>query len=468
MLVNPFADYASGTNKATIEPPLGLAYLSAIAKQKGYACDIIDAGILELDSDKVVRSISFNDILFIGISANVVTFRAAVKLAHAIRGKSPDTPIIAGGPHISALPEYCIRKMGADVAVIGEGEETLLDLLQHYSGKAQSLLENIKGIAFLINNSFVKTPPRPLIDNLDTIPFPDISALPNLRKYKGRARKRPVGNILASRGCPYQCIYCNKNIFSARYRIRSPGNILDEIEKLIKESGIRQLDFLDDNLTFNRDHARTLFQGIIDRRFNLPINLQNGVRADNLDKELLTLMKKAGVFKIAFGVESGNPQILKGIRKSLDLDKVIHMTRLAKSMGFIVIGNFMLGFPGETEATLKDTLDFAIKMNPSIAAFNITIPLPGTPLYDTLKSENRLIIDTHEGLATGFYSPVQYFTLPGLEPDKLFRYYRHAYNRFYIRPIKILESLAGIRSLHEILWFLGAAKDVFGQLLKVK
>jgi anaerobic magnesium-protoporphyrin IX monomethyl ester cyclase len=135
ILINPYADYATGTNKATVEPPLGLAYLSAIAKRNGYDCAIIDAEIQGLLSDRVIGAIDFENVLFVGISANVVSFRAAVTLARALKFKSPALPVVAGGPHISALPEFCLRTMGADVAVIGEGEETLLELLGHYAGK---------------------------------------------------------------------------------------------------------------------------------------------------------------------------------------------------------------------------------------------------------------------------------------------------------------------------------------------
>jgi radical SAM superfamily enzyme YgiQ (UPF0313 family) len=175
-------------------------------------------------------------------------------------------------------------------------------------------------------------------------------------------------------------------------------------------------------------------------------------------------MVRAGVFKVSFGVESANDEVRKRAQKNLDLDKVLSMTAVARKLGLIVIGNFMFGLPGETEATMNETIAFAVRMNPHIANFMITVPLPGTALYDELKRSGNLIIDTKEGLSTGFYAPAVYYRLPGVEPACILARYRTAYFRFYFRLSKMTDSLLSIRSFPELLWYATAVTDTLKQV----
>jgi radical SAM superfamily enzyme YgiQ (UPF0313 family) len=468
VLINLFAEYAAGVNKGTVEPPLGLAYLSSIAKKEGFYCEIIDAGIMEWQPDQVIRKFDADKTLFIGVSINVVTYQAAKILILFLKKELPDLPVVIGGPHVSILPEQCLQETGADLAVIGEAETTFPSIIHYYTGNSENKLSHIKGIGYFEDGHYQQTPDQELIKDLDSIPFPDIEAFKDLNIYRSRARAKPAGVILSSRGCPFQCTYCDKSIFGDDYRVRSVQNILDEIEFQINTFGIKQLDFLDDNLTFRKDHARELFQRIIDRQFNLFINLQNGIRADRLDEPLLQLMKDAGVFKIAFGVESGNKEVLNKAKKGLNLENVLAMTKTAKKKGIIVIGNFMFGLPGETESSLQDTVNFARKMDPHVANFMITIPLPGTELYRFLKDNQSLIVDTKDGLSTGFYAPTVYYRLDTIEPEKIISYYKSAYFKFYFNRHKIWETLRSIRSIHELKWYATTAVDTLKQVITRK
>ena len=171
-------------------------------------------------------------------------------------------------------------------------------------------------------------------------------------------------------------------------------------------------------------------------------------------------MAKAGVFKISFGVESANAEVRRRSRKNLDLDKVLSMTAAARKLGLIVIGNFMFGLSGETVASMRETLAFAIRMNPHIANFMITVPLPGTPLYHELKENGRLLVDTKNGLNTGFYAPAIYYVTPDLGPKRILDYYRKAYYSFYFRFSKMADSIKSIRSLSELRWYITAALDL--------
>lgn len=464
VLINPFAHYARGTNSATIEPPLGLAYLSAIARRKGYPCLIIDAQIRCLHPRAIIDKIGAVAVLFFGISVNVVSYRAGIELCRELRKFYPSIPVVVGGPHVSVLPGLCLEAMNADIAVVGEGERTFAQLLEYFSGQGTTDLSSIPGIWYKDNGTPRGTELRPLIENLDEIPFPDLNGLRPLDRYRSRARKRPVGVLLTSRGCPFQCSYCNKGIFGGTYRTRSVSNVVDEISRQIAENKIRQLDFLDDNLTMNREHTIELFNTIADRNWDLAINLQNGVRADCIDEEILKLLARAGVFKVSFGVESANNEVRRRARKNLDLDKVLFMTAAARRLGLIVIGNFMFGLPGETEESMHETLSFALRMNPHIANFMITVPLPGTALYDELKGAGNLLIDTQDGLSTGFYAPAVYYRLPSVEPARVLEWYRRAYFRFYFRPSKMADSVLSIRTFAELWWYMTAVTDTLKQV----
>jgi len=259
-------------------------------------------------------------------------------------------------------------------------------------------------------------------------------------------------------------VYCNKNIFHAAYRARSVENVVADMQEQIERSGVRQIDIVDDNLFADRAYAHELFDGIIRRRFNLYLNLQNGVRADALTEDLVKKMKRAGVFKVSMGVESGDPVIQNKIGKSLNLDDVIASARLLKRYGIAVYGNFMLGLPGDTPESMQRTIDFAGKMDPDIANFMITIPFPGTALYELAHRQGTLYEDLKKGAPHGFYGGYVYYTLPGMDRRSVAGYYKKSYRAFYFRPQKILEIMRSVRSLSELRWASDAAVEVMKSL----
>ena len=464
VLINPNCSTAKGINKATIEPPLGIGYLATYLKREGFESEIIDANILQLSEDEIYQRID-GGVKIVGISFNVISAIAAFKLVKYLKPKFPGVIFIAGGPYPSSMPESCLNSYGFDAVCIGEGEEVLLKIARHISNDKMNPFEDVNGVYYRYQDNIIKNPPQKLIGDLDALPFVDLGLFPNLLLYKSRARAKPVGVILTSRGCPYQCIYCNKNIFFATYRLRSVNNVITEIEQQINRFGIKQIDFLDDNLTLNVSYANNLFDEIIAKKFNLYINLQNGVRADLLNENLIRKMKKAGVFKVSIGVETGDSSMQKRIKKYLDLDKVIETTKLFKKYGIRVYGNFMFGLPYDTRESMQKTLDFAIKMNPDIANFMITIPLPGTELYELVKSKGSFFEDPGKGVARGFYGGKVYYTLNGMDSSLIAESYKKSYKKFYYNPRKIFEIVKSANSVYELKWIYDAAIEVFKSIL---
>jgi radical SAM superfamily enzyme YgiQ (UPF0313 family) len=451
LLINPFPAGAEGINEATIEPPLGLAYLAAYARDRGFEVDLIDANALRIPPEDLLEHVLAVRPRVLGVSSNLITHLAGVTLLRGLSARGFSGYTLLGGPFPSSEPEYCLRSAPVDAVVVGEGEETLAEIMEKISRGDSSPAEKTKGCVWRAPGGEIRREePRPLIPDLDALPMPAWDLLPPFRLYKSRARRRPIGALITSRGCPHQCTYCNKSIFGARSRFHSVDRVIAEVDILVETYGIRQLDFLDDNLTLKLVWAKDLFRRL--RPYGLAINLQNGIRADFCDEELLDVMRAAGVFKISFGVESGSPEGQRRIKKNLDLSAVLRAARWARERGIVVYANFILGLPYETTSEMHETIDFAIRMDPDIATFNCLLPLPGTEVWREIAAHGRFFFGLDNLLALGFYGSAARYWLPGMNPEDVTVCYREAYRRFYLRPAKILQLIRKAVSPGELRW----------------
>jgi len=461
-LINPSPIDTTGINEATIYPPIGLAYLASSLREAGFNdVSIIDANILKIDNKKVLEALKKLSPGVVGVHLNVILGRSGVELCKMIKKKLNCT-LVVGGPLTSSSPHRILELSGADVAVIGEGEHTIVDICL---GKNY---EDIKGIALINNGKLVMNDPRPLIDDLDTIPLPAYDLLPPLKLYKSRARKKPVGVIMTSRGCPYQCTFCNASVFGKRFRSRSPENVMKEINLLINDYHIKQLDVLDDNFTLDIERAEKILDLIISSKKKIKINLQNGVRADKVNEHIINKMKLAGVFKAGIGIESGDLETLKMIKKSLSLNKVKEAIKMFRKKGIITVGFFILGFPNETKETIEKTINFALEANPTIASFCLLLPFPGTEIHKELKEMNALKDENLLFYDSGFYADKLYHRTHGLTEEELLNYQNVAYKKFNFRPRKILETITTIRSPGELVWIMKAALPLLKNIARVK
>jgi radical SAM superfamily enzyme YgiQ (UPF0313 family) len=326
--------------------------------------------------------------------------------------------------------------------VIGEGEETLSELVKAFSCKRPDY-SKILGLAYKDKKGKVyRNPDRPLIADLDSLPFPAwhlmppslYRVVPILSPNKGDL----VAPVVTSRGCPYQCTFCASNItWRNRFRKRSPKNIVDEIELLVKKFGVKEVHLTDDNFTMIKNHAMAVCDEFIKRKINIFWQCPNGVRIDSLDLPLLEKMKQAGCYSVGLGIESGSPKILKKVKKSLDLKLVEEKLRLLKKVGIRAYGFFILGLPGETRKTIRETIDFA-KNNPFDRVwFNILTPYPGSEIFDEYLKQQELTFETiNWGLMDGNYASYK-TSVPLAELEK---FQKLALKEFYLRP-KIIYDL---------------------------
>tara|TARA_Y100000310_G_C20648820_1_gene798230 strand:+ start:193 stop:1479 length:1287 start_codon:yes stop_codon:yes gene_type:complete len=394
-LINP----AFGVYVSHPSPPLGIAYLKAILEKNGIRTEIIDetAG-MEVDIKKI-------DSEWVGLTVFTPTAKNAYELADKLRAAGKK--VMLGGPHVSILPKEALKH--ADKVVLGEGEKSVLEI---FTSK-KKILQN------------------ELIKDIDSIPFPNWHGLP-LEKYTSPTRKHPYLKIMTSRGCPYGCIYCFKGVFGRYYRMRSPKNVVDEVEYLQKEYGCKEIAFIDDNFSQNRQRTIDICREIIQRKLKFDWNCPNGVRVDTLDLSLLKLMKKAGCYQLSFGIESGNQEVLNKVGKGIKLEQVRDAVKWAKEAGIETIGFFMIGLPYDTEETMQQTIDFAKSLPLDLVQFTITVPYPGTQLYHLIDDEGRFLVD--DWAEFGSYSGKAYYEYGAIKRELVERMYKKAYREIYFRP----------------------------------
>jgi len=293
-------------------PPLGLCYLAAVLKENQINVKIVDAYVLNLSIDKILEQIKAYNPDIIGITSASILFEDVKKLAKVIKSAF-NLPLLLGGPHVTIFPEDAMECGFFDVGVIGEGEETLLELVRFYQKSLR--IEDLKGIVYFKNGELKKTAVRSPIRNLDDLPLPAIDLLPPLNHYFPQAfayRRRPVGYVLTSRGCPFSCIYCIR-IMGNRFRAHSPERIVSEIERLIFKFGVKEIHFSDDCFTVDKKRIERLCDLILEKR--LKFTWKCITHVNSLDYELLKKMKAAGCWYLGVGVETGDKRMMGFIKK---------------------------------------------------------------------------------------------------------------------------------------------------------
>ncbi|MFA5021340.1 MAG: radical SAM protein [Patescibacteria group bacterium] len=448
MLINPHpCKNTRGINEATIYPPLGLAYIAAVLCTHNIKVEIIDANILRLDNQKVLELVHRKKPDLVGISLNIVTANSGISLSRSTKETS-DSVVCLGGPFVSSVPQNIFRKSKADILVIGEGEQSITDICKGMP------LDKIKGVARnMPDGTFILNEPAELIDGLDTIPMPAYDLLPPFRLYRSRSRKLPMAAIFTSRGCPFNCTFCNHNIFGMKFRAFSVKRVLDEIEFLASNYGIKQFDILDDNCAFDMLRFEAILDLIIKKKMDILINLQNGIRVDNLTHTIVKKMKKAGCFKVGIGCESADQETIREIKKSADLEKIRQAVKWFREEDIVTYLFFIIGFPDDTKESVMKSIDFACAADPTGANFSTLVPFPGTEIYRSLKERQLLWEDLDDGIMSGFTGGQIYHACRHLAKKEVLSLQSLAYRKFYLRPGKIADHIRQIRSYSEFKWY---------------
>lgn len=404
---------------ASVMPPLGPLYIDSYLKSKGLAVDFID---LEIEKnwanvfEKTIRKIKPG---IVGISSNISNLSTTKKLAKMTKEYNKDIIVVVGGPLPSSSPELYLNE-NIDFAVKGEGELTFYNFIRNKSP--------VEGMFIKNNGKITFTGEKESVANLDDLPFPSLDKIAIKKYFVNFSQKMPVSSIITSRGCPFNCIFCNKSVFGSHWRARSARNVVDEIKWQVNILGVKEICIMDDNFTLDKQRVYQICDLILSEGLKFKWQCQNGLRADTLDKELLLKMKESGCWKIGIAPEVGDETILAKIDKKLDLNNIREVNNWCRKAGICVHAFFMIGFPFEVKENIEKTINFSIDLNPVIADFAKVFPFKGTRLYEEYGGHGH-----SEG---GLYN-IRLAT----EKEKLFK---QAYLKFYGRPNKIIDVIRNI------------------------
>ncbi|MFH0832265.1 MAG: radical SAM protein [Candidatus Aenigmatarchaeota archaeon] len=416
--------------------PLGLGYVARYLIDAGHNVQALDMHANKYTIEDAIKRLKDYDFDVIGLTGIVTQYNYIKKLVGKIKELHPKKKIVIGGPLATIVPELLLQKTVVDVVVVGEGELTAVDLAKTLEKNGN--LNKVRGIYFRTGRKIVKTAPRPLIQNLDDVPFPawDIFPIEIYLKYHiyGYGDFNSM-NLLTGRGCPYKCIYCN-DAFHNQSRLRSPENIIEEMEVLKEKYKVSRFSFSDETFVVNRDRVVKFCNLLIEKKMNITWDAAGRVNVSDL--ELLKLMKKSGCVALLYGIESANQKNLNTIRKGVTLEQQYEGVMNAKKAGVHPRVSIMIGIPGETKESIEDTVRYMKKVNELEYFFYFT-PYPGTPVWAEVKRKG-LVKDDDEYLSrfgdgTGFGERI-YLNMTDFSDDELKRLKEEAQRRMFINYMK--------------------------------
>ena len=414
LLINPPQTFFPGSQSVVAGLPLGIMCIAATLENNGYEVEILDTHIADFKPqkigdvkyygmpwEKIKEEIKQRKPDIVGIT-NPFTAQVdnTIKASEIVKDIDTEILTIVGGPHVSVrAPQFLKDAKNVDIAVVGEGEYTMLDIMKYY--KEETDISKIQGIVYRKGDAIALNPKRRFIKNLDELPFPayhlvDMEKYLNPKRIRYRSAKylREI-SMITSRGCPYNCIFCSIHLHMGKtWRAHSKEYVIKHIEHVVNNYGVEHVHFEDDNLTLNMKRFEGILDGTIEKGIKFSWDTPNGIRSDKLTIDMLKKMKKTGCTNLTIGVESGDQFILDNvIDKHLRLEDVIKMAKMCKELNIPLAAFFVIGFPGEKKENMKRTIEFALMLKKEYnvnMGLLIATPLYGTRLYDICKEKGYL------------------------------------------------------------------------------
>ena len=430
-LVNP--PYPPNAHSHPPFIPLGLAYLGAVAEKEGHQVTVIDCQGEKLTYDTFRQRIKQVPSDVVGVTSTTLLYNSAKTIMEIAREEQPNAITMIGGSHVSFWDENALNESPAiDIIVRREGELTFLELLQRIEAKKN--FEGVLGTTFRgSDGKIIRNEDRPFLHDLDSLPSPAYHLLP-LNSYHRMGKT--IFPIVTSRGCVQWCDFCSTvRMFGRGYRVRSPKKVVDDMEMLHNKYGQSQFTFYDDAFTVNRQHTLEMCADIKARKLDVTWDCET--RVDAVDKELLEKMHDAGCITIWFGVESGSERILDQMHKKIKPEGVRAAFKMAQKAGMMTIASAVIGFPGETEETAWETINFINSLNPDDIGFYVATPYPGTPMYEQVVKNGWLRITDFNKYDTA--TPT--FETPELSMEKIREIKYKAHQKFYLRPSYVFKMM---------------------------
>lgn len=424
LLIN--TPFLGGYKELTLDmPSLGPAYIASVLREYKHKVTIVDMNV-----DYQSLPSRFDDFDLVGLSSDTPRHNLAIQLAKKI--KQYNVPIVIGGPHASFMIEETLKTGLIDYIIRGEGEYSMLSLVQHLANKSD--ISTVPGISYLKDGRIVHNPPQPVISEVDDLPFPARDLLP-MEKYTSQLEKRKATSVIGSRGCPFHCSFCaSSELFGLRWRAREPEAIVDEIQEIKKHYDIQAIFFIDDNFTL--DPNRTIKICELIKKRDLDIKWWCFSRVDTVVKreDMVQAMAEAGAKMTFLGIETPNPEILENYHKKIDADMSIKAINILQKYKIQTMASFIIGELHESKEMIKNTIRFACKLEPEVAQFSILTPYPGTQLY---KQVIDRILTKNWNLYDGLHAVMKTYHI---DPEEIEKLLRKAYKTFYLQPKRLLKD----------------------------
>ncbi|MEA1917761.1 MAG: radical SAM protein [Campylobacterota bacterium] len=440
-------------------PSLGLLLLAGQALQDGYKAQIIESDLQNLSPEDVADQIININPKFVGITLFTVGVINASIIAEILKKNAPHIDIIIGGPHVSSMGLETMEKFSQfDVAVMYEGEQILKTLLTTLENRGS--LQDVQGIIYRNSEKLEITAPPTIMKDLDSLPLPAWNLLPNFPNAYLPAiydyPRSPVATFSASRGCPFKCEFCDTSTFGSKVRYYSPKKVYEIMSYLNNEYNIRHLQFVDDLFVANNKRVTELCKLLIENKIDMTWSCT--ARVDTVKPETLELMKKAGCWEISFGLESGSNEMLKNMRKSIVSEQSRQAVRWTSEAGIRVKGLFMLGYPGETKHSIKQTKEFIKELPLTTMNLSKFTPYPGSPIYKKLYKTSIKDEDWEKLNGMNFVCNTDEFTLKELDVEYqeiIETFFKRASIMLYYTKMSISNPIHVVRLLHFFIGFLG-------------
>lgn len=427
--------YGAFAGGGSAVPSLGILMLAAMARGEECACTVVEAAALGLGETELLERLSAARPDLLCLSSTTLAITNAAAFAAAAKQALPGLTVVIGGPHVTAAPLETMERFPAfDIAVMGEGESTLVELLRAL--RQQSSLADVAGLMIREGAALRATGRRPFITELDALPFPAWDLLEDFpQRYLPapfKVRQLPAATLVTSRGCPNTCIFCDRSVFGSSCHAFSADYVVRQMVELHRRYGIREFSFEDDTFITFKTRLREICERLIDLKLGISWSCLG--RVNHVTAENLALMRRAGCWQISYGIESGSPEILALINKRVTLDQVRQAVRLSRDAGIRTKGFFILGHPGETSETLKMTSDFALELPLDDISVSLMTPFPGTELYRRAGEFGAFDPDWERmSLLNVVFVP------HGLTAEELLTAQQELIRRFYFRPRIVID-----------------------------
>jgi radical SAM superfamily enzyme YgiQ (UPF0313 family) len=408
--------HTGGKTKIGMFPPLGMTYVAAMLRENNIPVRILDP---------IPQGYTFDAALDVAHNFDVIIITLAASNAHGsyrFFSRLRDKVRIFMGTHATALSDYILQKGYCDIIIRGEPEYTTLETIRNLSN-----LDGVLGISYRKDGQIISNPDRPQIEDLDALPFPARDLVDNSLYRIVSFPNKPIAMVLTSRGCPFECTFCATHLFYKRKRsLRSPENVVTEVEEIVNTYGIDCIFFIDDTFAMGEKRVMRICQLLQEKKLQIEWICLG--RVDTVTEPMLRAMKTAGCKEIIYGIESASPIVLEKTKKKITLEQMEFAVKTTTELGIRVSLFFMFGNPGDTLESIRETSRLARKLNPNFASFNIATPDPGTPLFESVRDQLAgEEFDTFDRLNTNF-------SLCEVPAQQLRRELVKAYLLYYTRP----------------------------------